>query len=464
MKIPVITFQAKVTIFLSGVIIFLGIMAVVQARNDMLRILGNELEKRGEAIARDLAANAGDLILTGDLVGVYDLVNRTTINNEDVRYVLLIDSAGEVRVDTFGGDIPIGLLEANILAPGQPTRLQHFATEEGLIRDVATQVFDGRADTVRVGMSDRSLVSAVSENTRDLIVLVAAAVSASMVLTFWLSYYLTHPLSHLLAAVQNVARGDFTQRIASPSPDEVGRLGTAFNLMAEELEAKEISRKELMGQVISSQEEERRRVARELHDELAQQLTSVLLNLEVLDSKGLDVTPEAGDAIQRMRRVTESALAETRKLIGDLRPTVLDDLGLVPAIRSYAEDHLRPMDTAITVTTTNIPEGLPRAVGTAVYRIVQEAISNVARHAYATQATITLDVRDSILGGRVADNGCGFASGPLEADSVARQAQLGLIGMEERASLLGGTLTVNSHIGRGTVIEFAVPLREVSNV
>lgn len=458
MLLDKITFRAKITLLISSVIFALGVIAVLQARNDMRRVLGQELENRGSAIARDLAANLADPLLTDDLVGAYEMVNRTKLNNTDVRYVLVVNPTGEVRVNTFGFGIPGGLLEANPPPTGEDVRLRRIQTEEGLVRDVVAPVFAGRAGYVRVGMSDRHLETAVTGNTAALTWKAAAAVAIGMAFSYCLSYYLTRPLSELLGAVRSVTRGDLSRRVNLTATDEVGQLGTAFNTMARELETKEAARRHLMEQVIMSQEEERQRVARELHDELAQQVTSVILSLESVEAALPSDAQHPRDAVQRARRVAERSLAETRKLIWDLRPTVLDDLGLVPAIRSYAESHLRAVGTDVRLVATGVPAQLPPAMDTAIFRIVQEAVNNVAKHARASHVRIALSARDGVIRGEVVDNGTGFDAARLRTSEVLTGGGLGLRGMEERATILGGELKVDSNTGHGTRVTFAIPL------
>lgn len=455
---PAVSFRTKVTLLLSAVVLILGATAIFYARRDMEQVLGSELEERGVAIARELASNGVEPLLTDDLVGLHHLVNRARNNNPDVRYVVITSPEGDVLVDTFANGVPEGLLQANVPPPGADWQLRRLATEEGLIRDVAASMLGGYGGVVRVGMSDRGVRAAVATNSRTLILLVVAAVGAGILVAYWISCYLARPLTRLLSAVQWVAQGDFTQRIATPSGDEWGQLERAFNTMARELEAKEAARRDLMAQVISSQEEERKRVARELHDELAQQLTSVLYSLEAIeagDSNGASTTKEA---IARARRNTESSLTETRKLISDLRPTVLDDIGLVPAIRSCAETHLQPHGVRVVVRARKSNGLAAPQVETAVFRITQEAISNILRHAEAHQAWISLDARDGSLWGEVVDDGRGFSTNERNPDG-GPGARLGLRGMAERATLLGGDLRVTSAPGKGTTVSFQIPLR-----
>jgi signal transduction histidine kinase len=198
-------------------------------------------------------------------------------------------------------------------------------------------------------------------------------------------------------------------------------------------------------------------VARELHDELAQRLTSVLLSLEAAES-GRQYTPEDRQAIRRARQMVEGSLAETRKLIADLRPSVLDDLGLVPALRSYAQTHLHSVQCQVAVSASGMPDSLPPAVETAVFRIVQEAINNIAKHAQATSARVALRLGNGVLQGQVSDNGRGFRLTQSGKDSGTEAYGLGLQGMQERAALLGGALAIWSDEGKGTWVSFSIPL------
>lgn len=458
MAAPAVSFRIKVTVLLGGIILLAGVAGVLYARNDMRRILTAELENRGQAIAKDLAANSVDALLTGDLLALYDLVNRTKLNNEDIRYILILTPTGSVRVNTFGEGIPTGLIEANVLPAGVTEQLRRIHTEEGLVRDVAAPILGGKAGTVRLGLLDHSVETAVARNARGLALLVLLAVGVGVPTSYWFAYYLTRPLSRLLDAVKSVTQGNLQQRIPSPGSDEVGQLGNAFNLMTDALAEKEAARRSLLEKVISSQEEERKRVARELHDELAQGLTSVQLSLETLQDKLGDTDDVGKAALGRAGRAVTGLLAETRKLIGDLRPTVLDDLGLIPAIRSYAEAHLLPIQCEVTVSASNMPQNLPSSTEIAVFRIVQEAINNIVKHAGASAASIVIAGHDGVLQGEISDDGKGFSPNAVKRSAGSVASGVGLQGMKERAALLGGTLSIWSQAGKGTRVSFSISL------
>ncbi len=215
--------------------------------------------------------------------------------------------------------------------------------------------------------------------------------------------------------------------------------------------------RDMLGRVIAAQEAERARVARDLHDQIGQSLTSVLLAQRlVLDSLA---APHADLADARahaedVRALVANALGEVRRLAFDLRPTVLDDVGLVAAVHRLAADvsarHGFPVEVVL--------EGLddearyPAEVETVVYRVVQEALTNVARHARASGAVVTVAADQGRLQAEVADDGVGFEV------SAGHPPSLGLAGLVERASRVGGRVEIASAPGKGTTVTLEVPL------
>jgi signal transduction histidine kinase len=198
-------------------------------------------------------------------------------------------------------------------------------------------------------------------------------------------------------------------------------------------------------------EEEARRIAHALHDEAGQLLVSVYLALDTLIAR---LQPDARDRLTEIRRLLEQVEAQLRRLSHELRPTILDDLGLKPAIEFLADGISKRTGRSVVVT-ASIGERLPGPVETAMYRIVQEALTNVIKHAQASQTTVRLVRHPDALVCSVTDNGCGF-------DVRARPARgLGLIGMRERAASLGGTFSIDSIPGKGTTLKIVVPLKKI---
>jgi PAS domain S-box-containing protein len=215
-------------------------------------------------------------------------------------------------------------------------------------------------------------------------------------------------------------------------------------------------RARLLEQVIAAQEEEQRRISRALHDETGHSLTTLLVGLRTLEAApSLEAVREQ---VADLRRATARTLDEVGRLARGLRPAVIDELGLVPAIEQLALDYAQASGVAVEVSAVGFGQGrLPPVVETTVYRIVQEALTNIAKHAGARTGSVVLHQRRDVVQAIVSDDGCGF---DVEATlrTPAAWAHLGLHGMRERAALVGGTVTIESTPGEGTTLYVRVPV------
>ncbi|RME45496.1 MAG: HAMP domain-containing protein [Chloroflexi bacterium] len=224
-----------------------------------------------------------------------------------------------------------------------------------------------------------------------------------------------------------------------------------------ELQHKEALRGELVKKLISAQEEERRRIARELHDQYAQALTALSMSIEATERAFPENQAPLKSQLESIKTLTARTLDQTYDLIFDLRPTILDDLGLVPAVRWYAESRLEPLGVSVHLETEGLQERLSPELETACYRVIQEALLNIAKHARARHVSIRLSLAQGRLQARVEDDGQGF---DLEAvrRSTASGRGMGLLGMQERVELLGGILRIDSVPGHGTRVWIEVPI------
>jgi signal transduction histidine kinase len=212
-------------------------------------------------------------------------------------------------------------------------------------------------------------------------------------------------------------------------------------------ELREAGRRETLRRVVDAQEHERRRIARELHDETGQALTSVLLGLRLIE----EVSPDVRAAVSELRETITAAIQELRSLAVELRPKALDDFGLGAAIERLADTYSRRTGIAVDVHVAGLDERLPGDIETALYRIVQESLTNVAKHAGAAAASVTIHRRRHTVTTVVEDDGGGF-------DPTVISDGLGLTSMRERAELVSGTVRVESRPGGGTTIAVEVPL------
>jgi signal transduction histidine kinase len=228
------------------------------------------------------------------------------------------------------------------------------------------------------------------------------------------------------------------------------------------LQAEQRARAQLLDKTITAQEEERRRIARELHDQTSQDLAALMIGLDTCALGLATDKPELDQHLQMARSIAETMLANTRRLINDLRPSLLDDLGLAAAIAWYGEQRLERTGVALEFQCDQMETRLPSYLETALFRITQEALTNVVRHAHASAVQVTLKVQDHAVILTVRDDGRGFEEPAATPTGTERQG-LGLLGMSERVSTLGGEMRVDSQPGRGTAITVTVPLPPQEN-
>jgi two-component system, NarL family, sensor histidine kinase UhpB len=208
----------------------------------------------------------------------------------------------------------------------------------------------------------------------------------------------------------------------------------------------------MSSQILTAQEEERKRIARELHDDTAQALTSVLVRLRVLERSADDAEMRAG--LNELRDLTRTTLDGVRRMSVDLRPRALDDLGLKAALKTHIQDFSELSPIRATFAGDAVTP-LPPDVELVLYRVAQEALANVAKHSRACRVQVRLTHDADTLRLLVEDDGRGFDA--RDANS-SRESGLGLFGMEERLALIGGALRVDSTVGGGTRVLAEVPL------
>lgn len=244
-------------------------------------------------------------------------------------------------------------------------------------------------------------------------------------------------------------------QILSAIGNQIG-LAVERGLLFDEVTAKERSRGELLEKLLTAHEDERRRIARELHDEAGQSLTALIVNLELAAQE-----PSADrlrGQLAQLRELAERTLAEIRRLIYDLRPSILDDLGLAAALRWYAKNLLDPRGIAWTLSVSGVSGRLPAKLETVAFRLVQEALTNVLKHAEASTVTVSMSAAGRELHVRIEDNGRGFD--PRRSRSADQPGGFGLLGMQERVELVGGRWEVQSTPGVGTVVTAVLPIRD----
>jgi len=301
-------------------------------------------------------------------------------------------------------------------------------------------------------------------------------------------------MERLATGTRELGAGRLDHRIDVRSSDEIGVVAAEFNRMASQLQEAQNTleqrvrrrtselataneelaaanreldlhraeqerlaqqRRMLLNRVITAQEEERRRIARELHDETGQSLTALGLGLEAaIEELGSSPQQSVDRRLESLAHVASDAIEELDRLVLDLRPAQLDHLGLVATLRWYATRVNSQSELKTQLEVRGRAQRLQPEVETALFRIAQEALTNVLRHANAKQVEVVLSFESELLSLEVTDDGVGFDAGATNA----APSSLGLIGMRERAHLVGGVLVVRSRPGEGTRVSVTVPL------
>jgi len=453
-----VSVRTKILGIILGLVALLGTGVTIQARYALRATMTAQLEEQSISVARDLAARSTDPILLNDLLGLHDLLEETIANNPNIRYAFLVDSRGQVIAHTFEGGFPLDLIYLNSVQSGEHHDTALIQTKEGFVWDTAVPILDGKVGMARIGLSAASMQATLSALTAQLLLTTLLVSLTGVLVAVLLTWILTRPIISLAHATQAVARGDFSPRVPRWANDEIGDLAEAFNQMTEQLsrtdelrKERETLRRQLLEKVITTQEDERRRIARELHDSTSQNLTSLIVGLRMMETHCAQCAAQT--KATDLRQVASKTLDEVHDLSMRLRPRVLDDLGLAAALeRLVSEWQARnkiPVDVAM-----QLGERLPGEVETAIYRIVQETLTNIARHAQAKSASILVERRGAVVRTIVEDDGVGF-----DVDTNHGERHLGLLGMRERAELLNGRLTIESSTEHGTCIFIEIPLQ-----
>ncbi len=255
-----------------------------------------------------------------------------------------------------------------------------------------------------------------------LAIFVAIGWLVSIILNFVVLQIAFRPLMDLGKVMNRVQAGERSLRAPLTGLDrQADQLAQTFNMM---LEAIDETNRQRATQIINAQEQERKRIARELHDETSQVLTSLVISLAVLEESV--TTQEARKRIAETRMLAHQTLRAIRNLSIDLRPSALDDLGLLPALRWYLKEYQQKTSTTVTFHAECLEERLPAEMETALYRIVQESLTNIAKHAHANKVSIQLRRDHEAIYATIQDDGRGFDTGKVTKDAWTGTWRLGI--------------------------------------
>jgi two-component system sensor histidine kinase UhpB len=282
--------------------------------------------------------------------------------------------------------------------------------------------------------------------------------SISVAVNFWIIHAALTPLKDLRQIVDGIqagTKGVDDLKLTNPDPD-LELLASALGSLITQLEASNRWLRTLSKRTINAQEEERKRIARSLHDDTGQALSMLIINLERLEHL-LSHNAELKDQVSNAHKLAAGILDELRKIISGLRPSILDDLGLISAIRWYARTNLEQAGINIVIDAPDEEFNLPGVLKTTLFRITQEAVSNIIRHSQAQNAMISLTKNEKQVYLFIEDDGKGFDIQKV-LDGATKEHHWGLVGIQERVDLVGGEFRVKAAHRSGTRMEVTAPI------
>jgi signal transduction histidine kinase len=494
---PSLTLRTKLTLLIEGLMLALGLATGVIATIRTRAMLESEFSKRGLAIAADLAMFSVKPLLANDLATLRRFVNHS-MSQDHVRAITVLDADGAVVMDSNLGRLQARLQDA--------LSLDAVASADGGYHELRSA--DGRerhfgihypitASGARLGtvVLTYSLVAVENEiasaGLRILLIWIVLAAAAG-VLAFLLATYIAAPITRIADAMRHASTGEVRVRLDVRRSDEIGALAASFNQMADDLAAhrkhlqamveartaalteanarleSEIaeraraesdvrqSRQELRNLAVhleSVREQERAEIAREIHDELGQSLTALKLDVHWVGRKAGAKSAAVAVKTRAMSAMIDDTMQSVRRISSELRPKLLDDLGLSAALEWQAREFERHAGIACDIRSQPDDIVIDQARSTALFRIFQETLTNVARHAGATRVEVSLsrDGADAVEM-VVQDDGRG-----ITPERVADARSLGIIGMKERVRSLNGTIEFISRPGAGTTVRVSLP-------
>jgi signal transduction histidine kinase len=491
--------QTKLTLLIECLIIIVVVVTGFFTTIREKETLENELRSRGLAVAKDLAKFSARPLLGNDMATLRRFVNHS-LNQDYVRYVMIVDPEGRVVMHSDLGEIgkiyqdklvknAIHAKESGFARPFLKENHEHFC----FIYAPVT-VGEARLGTVILSYSCMAAEQEISKAQHQIVFLGFATVMVGGVIAYFLSIFITMPIKKITGAMEKVSNGDLDTVITLKRNDEIGTLVNSFNQMAQDLsrhrkhleilvEARTAALSEanakLQQEIIERtkadeeltqsrgqlrnlaahlqviREEERTRIAREIHDELGQSLTALKMDVHWLGQRLPQDRPLLLDKIQTMSRLINTTVHTVRRISSELRPKILDDFGPSAAMEWQTNEF--KARAGIQCDFRSEPEDilLDQDRSTALFRIFQETLTNIARHAQATKVEAILRKNPATVELTVRDNGVG-----ITAEQSADPKSWGIMGIRERVNSLGGQVTILGVPNQGTTVQVSIPSAE----
>ncbi|OIJ13817.1 hypothetical protein BKP35_08550 [Anaerobacillus arseniciselenatis] len=424
--------------------------------------LHQQLEEQGKSIARNIADVSVNHLLTENIHSLNRMLKEHINSNKNIEYILIFDWAGNLFTHTLPSSPSDDLLNIS-----NSDEMQVVKTDAGYIWDFSAPITDYQVGVVRVGISESKQLAIVKAILSNIFISLMVFFVISAIIVSTLHKILTKPITELVKGTQMLSKGKFDYRVPnSERKDEMGKLITSFNQMIEDLQnykkktgELDNKRRFLLEKVINIQEEERKLISMELHDEIGQSLTGVKLNLKSLEH--LVVDQNTKDKIIDLHTQVSQSLTSIHDIIVEIGPRFLEGKDLVKVFERYVYEYEQRYSINVLLEVDNpLDINLVNKAKASIFRIMQEALTNIAKYAQATEINISLQKTHSHLILIIEDNGVGF-NVQKEFEQMSSNKNMGLFSMQERTSLLDGNLLIESEQGIGTTIFVRIPLRGI---
>ena len=453
-----ISLRIKVISLVIFATLLLGLPVIYFVNKDFSLQNNMQLKLMSLAIGKQLSSQSVNYILEDNIYALDKLLKSSIKSDPDVVYVFIENRKGEVIASTFDGGFPAVLLKVNRFNPKKLSAVS-IKTNDGLVYDTAVPILRGRLGLIRVGISNKRSSLLLYSLIRSIIIVMIFATVLAIILSSSIAWWVMTPVVKLSESFKKVKSGSYDVKLDIKRDDEIGMLARDFNNMAASLKKADEERiendnlrKNFINNVIKAQEEERKRIAKDLHDQFAQVLAYIKIRIGLL--KNLNNIEEAKESIAQIGEELTNALDAVRNIAKSLMPGILEEMGLVCAVSSYIDDiNRKSLNFKVDFfPNENIKDKrFDQNIEINIYRIIQEALSNAILHSQANNVKISLKTIEGKIDCIIKDNGTGF-----NYESISKES-LGIFGMIERAKLLGGDLKIKSQTGRGTEINFYVP-------
>lgn len=489
--------RAKLTLLIEALVIMLVVVTGIITTMREKKTLEGEIYKRGLALANDLAKFSASPVLSNDLATLRRFINHT-MTQDYVLYVRILDPHGRVVMHSDLGEvgkvyrdkltlIAISSQESGCSSPNLPEEKKIQCNIYAPI-----QVSEARLGTVLLGYSYMAVEKEITEAQHQIFYIALGTITIGGVIAYLLATFISLPIKKMTDRMEKVSKGDLDTVLDIKRNDEIGNLVYSFNQMAadlgkhrkhlevlveartaeltkaneqlhqeirerrraeEELKQSQEQLRDLASHLQFIREEERTQIAREIHDELGQALTALKMDVHWLGHKLPKDRQLLFDKLKSMSKLIDLTVQTVRRISSELRPKLLDDLGLSAAIEWQANEFRNRAGIQCDVSSDPEDIILDKVHSTAFFRIFQETLTNIARHAQATMVEVILKEDAEQVEMIVRDNGRGITE-----KEISEAKALGITGMRERAHSLGGDVKIAGVPNQGTTVEVRIPI------